>query len=36
MVIRHTSLMFFEFIGWLGKKVLKIIRRKINERRRAF
>ena len=36
MVIRHTSLMFFEFIEWLGKKVLKIIRRKKSEGRRGF
>jgi len=36
MVIKHTSLMFFEFIEWLGKKVLKTIRRKINERRGTF
>jgi len=33
MIIRHTSLVFFESIGWLIKKVYEIIRRKVNEAR---
>jgi len=36
MIIRHTSLVFFESIGWLIKEIYKIIRRKVNETRRAL
>ena len=36
MVIRHTSLVLFEAMGWLIKKIYKIIRRKTDEARRAF
>ena len=33
MVIRHTSLMFFEFIEWLIKKLYDHISRKIKARK---
>jgi len=33
MIIRHTSLMFFEFIGWLIKTVSAFILKKIKIRK---
>jgi len=32
-VINHTSLTIFEAIAWLGKNIIRFIKRRINETR---